>query len=74
MENNCVFLPQIQSLQDWRNQVTASQDQLVTKTSVSVCESTLGTATSGMETTQQLIDVLEKARYAELNTTAHIFP
>jgi len=55
-----VILLQVQSLQDWKNQVTASRDELAVKSSSrSVCESTV---TSSMETTRQLIELLEKAR------------
>jgi len=75
--NNSEFL-QVQSLQEWRNQVTmASGDESCVKsTSLSVCESA---ETSSMETTRQLIELLEKARYFDVSVSIsllvhYIFP
>jgi len=50
-------LPQVQSLQDWKNQVTALQDEQAENSLLSVSESTV---TSSTETTRQLIELLEK--------------
>ena len=59
--NESEFL-QVQSLQEWRNQVTVTSgdESGVTSSSVPVCESA---ETSSMETTRQLIELLEKAGY-----------
>jgi hypothetical protein len=63
---NCLFIiDQIQSLREWKNHVASSQDTSMTgtlHTRTSVQESYTSVASSNMEATQQLIEVLEKAR------------